>query len=753
MRKAYPRILRRRHARGVGLIEVMIAMVILAIGLLGLAAMQAATTRATADARARAAATNLAQAKLEEMRTFFSLEADANGDGVPDNVIDTNGDGTPDAPGIAFDQLAGGADAPREAVGVTSGFAFNRVWTVTPCSIAAAGATNCAGVPVARSDFLRVAVQVTWNSVDRPDTLGRVQVEDIVSRTSPLDSAVALTNATTTRESPQVYVQPARIQGTIPIPIGGSQSSASSDPQPNIIRDNLVRTQFEVLTYATNANGLLAKRAFDYTVVGCSCRQSGLVTGVEAYEPSYWNGLTFTRPRKVDTSRDARRTGTALLRNSDPPLVQELCTACCRDHHDSSTSQSPKLSPFRPSTDYPTGLGGDHNHYLPVLSGGRYTLQLANNAGDEYYETCRFIRRDGIYRLTLDARLENLVTTPEYMLDDAAERDAYSQFASQFVNAYVNDVLAYNAGDYAQAPPDRASVYTRAVTGLPTVGTSIVSPATPYTLTSAGTQMVSRAIYIDYMTPDVLTGIRCIDRNDFTTAECLPYQGRTRLELVPFFAINLTRLGTWRPQDDTIATVPLRDRNDPFSRGYAIARANGSTDIIGESPESNIGLTNPVPGQPLDLVATQSDTVPIVVSAASPPPPTPWIVRFAVRIGNTSGVASPETVLLSGQSGTTCVQTGSQGQAVNWECRLDNLGLGGVQFSSFTGTECVRRVRGTCVQQAAVVNSICLTPAPNPAISYNRNALNAYLDTASVSFAGAAASGTTFTADVQRTCN
>jgi type IV pilus modification protein PilV len=79
---------RRAQQRGVGLIEVLIALVILAIGFLALAALQGAITRNAADSRARTAATSMAKEKLEELRSFVSGRADANGDGVPDLIID-----------------------------------------------------------------------------------------------------------------------------------------------------------------------------------------------------------------------------------------------------------------------------------------------------------------------------------------------------------------------------------------------------------------------------------------------------------------------------------------------------------------------------------------------------------------------------------------------------------------------------------------------------------------------------------------
>jgi len=60
---------RTRHDKGFSLIEVLIALLVLAIGLLGLAALQAQALRYNHDAYVRTQATNLAYDIIERMRT------------------------------------------------------------------------------------------------------------------------------------------------------------------------------------------------------------------------------------------------------------------------------------------------------------------------------------------------------------------------------------------------------------------------------------------------------------------------------------------------------------------------------------------------------------------------------------------------------------------------------------------------------------------------------------------------------------
>lgn len=773
----------RQHQRGVGLIEVLVALVILAIGFLALAALQGAVTRNAADSRARTAATSMAKEKLEELRSFVSVRADANNDGVPDLVLDLDGDGIADAVGMSFDQLVSGGDAPDELDGGLAGFSFDRNWTVTACSMDPDATVDCDGVTFADADFLRVSVQVLWSGVERAGDNEEVLVHDLISSISPLDAAVALAEPTRSRDSPKVYVTPGRIRQTIPIAIGDDLDTAASDPQPTIIRDNIVRTQFEVLTFSTDEVGNLAEQILDFTLVGCSCQQQGIVNGGKSFEPSYWNGRTFVRPaERINgvayenqagaTVVPARPTATPILRNNDPDDVKLLCTICCRDHHDTPNSDAPKLNAWRPdgSRDFngdgivdsapgtPDNLylpNGNHRHFNPVLQSGNYVFQPADSPGDQYYETCRFIRRDGEYVLALDTRLESLIALPGYLLDDQAETEGYAEFAREYVDGYVDLAMAkFRAGqDYAITgftDAELDSLYDRAKSAAPASTQAALDPISAYLLSSIGLQMNARGIFIDYMTPEVLRAIQCKDDDDDSSAECLPYRNMSRLELVPFYAVGMTKLVNWIPENPLVATVPLKDRNDPFSRGYVIPGITGSTHIVSSAPVGNIALTNPIPAQPIEVTEVLVDRVPVSTDDGAPPPPPPRVIRFSVGVDRNADLPNADVVLLSGLvSGQSCTQIGSRRGRVEWFCTLDELGVGGVRFDAYTGTECVRRERGSCVQEAPVRNVLCFTPAP-AAVEAVPGAVNAYADHTMAAFDGSQADNALYDVNAYR---
>lgn len=68
-----PRTASRRAQRGVGMIEVLVAVLVLAIGLLGIAAMQAAALRNSQSSLERSTATVLAYSMFDAMRANANL--------------------------------------------------------------------------------------------------------------------------------------------------------------------------------------------------------------------------------------------------------------------------------------------------------------------------------------------------------------------------------------------------------------------------------------------------------------------------------------------------------------------------------------------------------------------------------------------------------------------------------------------------------------------------------------------------------
>ena len=84
---------RKRRARGMTLIEVMVALLIATVGLLGALAMVGTVIGGTSFSRAATEATVLAQAKIEEVqtRTLVTLTSPANGVESTESNLDAHG--------------------------------------------------------------------------------------------------------------------------------------------------------------------------------------------------------------------------------------------------------------------------------------------------------------------------------------------------------------------------------------------------------------------------------------------------------------------------------------------------------------------------------------------------------------------------------------------------------------------------------------------------------------------------------------
>ncbi len=109
---------------GFTLVEVMIAMVVLLVGMIGVMSMQYFSVRGNAASREMRIATNLSQQALENLKL------------------------------IPYADLADGADAPASGVAITGNVQFTRAWWVVPDCVGLAdnGDTCVADAPACATD-------------------------------------------------------------------------------------------------------------------------------------------------------------------------------------------------------------------------------------------------------------------------------------------------------------------------------------------------------------------------------------------------------------------------------------------------------------------------------------------------------------------------------------------------------------------------------------------------------------------------
>jgi type IV pilus modification protein PilV len=149
----------RRTARGFTLLEALIALLVIAFGMLAIAGFQMTLSRASDFAKQRSEATRLAQEKLEELRAFAQVAAPAVGE--PD-VFNYTEDVVTSAAAEVF--------SPTDS-SYTSNTAYSRSWVVT--------------TPVVNDPFKTVTVTVAWT--DRAGDPRDVTLSSVISRSDPID--------------------------------------------------------------------------------------------------------------------------------------------------------------------------------------------------------------------------------------------------------------------------------------------------------------------------------------------------------------------------------------------------------------------------------------------------------------------------------------------------------------------------------------------------------------------------------------
>jgi Tfp pilus assembly protein PilV len=155
--KTYPRSPAQPSSgqAGVSLIEALLALVVMAIGMLAVVGMQA-TLRSNGDlSRQRAEAVRLAQASIDDWRAMVAVGAD---------------------PGV--DYLDIGSDGPTDVTPVGANATYSRTRTVVETPISAAVAATPANRPM---KALRVVV--SW--LDRAGETQRISLQTMVARVAP----------------------------------------------------------------------------------------------------------------------------------------------------------------------------------------------------------------------------------------------------------------------------------------------------------------------------------------------------------------------------------------------------------------------------------------------------------------------------------------------------------------------------------------------------------------------------------------
>jgi prepilin-type N-terminal cleavage/methylation domain-containing protein len=692
--------------RGFSLLEVLVAIVIFAIGMLALGALQGSLTRSASDANLRTVAANIAERTIEDLRTFRLIDTD------PDGVL------------LAYNDIV----SDDNPVTVTDGaLVFQRLMTVTDYFYdkAADSFSTTAPTGIAVSDFKLVEVNVAWDSADfyrdseQDDVTGaglgtgEITLSAIVSSMSAQGGARVTTQTDETQFTPSVNYNPGANPDIVSLALGQNKFKESLTPQPDVIRaSELVETRFDVITYSQSDAGSLFLRREEFLTVSCECTLYGAPDSDEdgGRRPTAWAGDEYLEPVFV-----AKPYGVSANNQQSA-----FCDTCCQDHHDGGSHEDDPDSdpasilydPFRAAADYWTEgtFDGDHKHYKKDRRGN---LSLATNEGDVYVEACRLVRKDGFFRVAQDFRQEGNNVFPYDYLDQTSEVGAYSTYVTDEVGTFV-DALT---DDYASSPPV-LNPPQRTPFGQTAAGGDLTSAYT-FLPTALGTdyqQLRSRGIYIDYLSEDLREVIDCLQGGG-TATECsnlsgnrikLDKTGSTNvLELVPFFDVQLTFLNRWNenPPARPVETSnqPL-ETNNTHSRGLANrTQSAGSSQVLASGHRGNLGLTDTDPIDLNFLANTSSAELQVIINTDNPPAPDGVVVTGVI----TSGVPGLQAAQVDIEAtDATCERT-----PVGFSCLVPTGGSPTLKVSNYRKPN-VNTI--ACSYEATLPSTSRSTDANNP---------------------------------------
>lgn len=604
----------RRRIAGFSLLEVLVAVVVLATGLLAVAALQGRLTQSSADAKVRGRIAALLAAHMDELRQAgygaIVATAYASDAGNPAHACDPA-------------TLAGRVHCAREQSALATLGLSQAVQTF-------AGAVDFAeGVPAGPlvAQFKRVTLTATWS-----DSAGNARQLGVASDVS----ALGLTNLVipppddleTGGATPVVRTIDPATAGVIPIAMSATSTSATSNPVPELVgqgkNQEIVGTKFNVLNYTPPDGGaVIIQKRFENELVKCRCQYGAGGDNLrDIYRTAQWPAIWTGQRYEVHApASDAAAPGQARSAGPQAGVKQSaLCQECCRDHHDTGAAGEVRFDPERT----------DGQSKYDVDAAGNL-VAVTDPAGGRYVNACRVIRVDGFWRTASDlyARQFGLLETePENGV--AARSGLPTSGAVSLYTGFVKDFLGQYKGSSGDPPSDAQADFV-ANTGFDVP--AMVTIEQPSNIDYR--YLHGRGLYVDHLEEkarkwlvdalaDTEPGGLC---HGISAQECvLPY--------LPFTTANLTEIADWKEVASVEGDPPpgvlsinagnllATDPAEP-SGGRTIGQAVGTAGNRGSMRRSNSGVAvssvlKKVSGvDPADAGDLWSDTQPFEVTGTS----------------------------------------------------------------------------------------------------------------------------------------
>jgi type IV pilus modification protein PilV len=694
-------------AGGFSLIEVMIAVVVLATGLLALAALQGSLTRSSAEAKTRSRVVAMLSARMDELR----------GSGYDNPVLDPDAGGTTTS---TADTCDGDATDWIDCARVQANLSrldvvqTNTLWTSAVGGATFAEVDDRADVGEGDPEFIRVTLQASWTGANAAEGTHRLAMTSEFSALALRDSLLPPPPASnTTTGGPIVRTDNPAGPGVIPIAVGGGDATAASNPRPEVVGKNnnttVTGTRFDVLTYNGLTGAAVIQRRVETAVVKCQCRLGAGGSNLpEIYRTSQWPAI-WTGERYDVYAPTPVADAPGQGKNSGPkPNVDQspLCQECCRDHFDSTATNVAKFDPER---------SGAHGHY--TASGGVLTALAVNDV--DYVDSCRVIRVDGFWRTAADmySRQFGLLATETVSGKQAATGvpdDADPIKTATNYQTFVKNYLEQIDGSSGTAPSGAQAMFDETARQLNDPDeVDIATPsATDYRY------LHGRGLYLDYLEEKAREKIEAVLADDGPSGECptgsdvaeciLPY--------LPFTTVNVTELANWAASDTAILSTNsgslLGSNPSQPSGGRTIGVKKGLADNEAVINMSNFGLAassdsvfSAITGvDTADAAALGTDAQTFDVGGNSAPPSSGE--EFSVRITGLT-TQDPDVFYLLGTDAGECLRPSA---TADYRCATNTTTISGgaVTVSQYW------REYTTLVNNYTTTSAICtMTNGPN----------------------------------------
>ncbi|OYD24737.1 type II secretion system protein [Oceanimonas baumannii] len=433
--------MRRQH--GFGLIEVMLAFVIVAATAGTLLQLNKTYLEYSRDGRNREVAMRLAESKLDELRRFQHR--------------------------AGFTAIDSGSDSLS-----LDGIEYHRNWTVTAYTWnSASSAWNMTSASDKNTAKKQVAVTISWNVQGEPFSFS---LNSVISSTIPAIAGPFGSEHDNGFQKSRLKVKhvPGQLTDVIAIDLGDGLKQETSKPVITTANNDpsRVRVTEKTTTYDALNNKVQEQ---ELVTVSCNCK---LAENDIADLPAQRTMLGHLSYWKTGSKEEKQRGQPG--NNQDP-----LCNICCKHHFDGGDND---FLHWYDAIKWKNaeGISGPHAHYESSLD------TEADSVGAEYLEACRLIRIDGFFKVANDWNLVVLNIFPEGFLE--ANEETYQTYVRAVVMEYTQAQLQeggeYHAGSYILSPL-LTSFYDYTGQGNDA-----------YITSSESNRLVARGIYVDMLSPD-----------------------------------------------------------------------------------------------------------------------------------------------------------------------------------------------------------------------------------------------------------